>query len=155
MKKILKCTAALLLPLTMCAMSPVTDLDLADVNSPSSLIITSGPQAGQQTGSMEKQEAREAKELKTEGLDHKRAMDIMRDNDKTISAEEEHPSSNVNEMQTESDHTMTYPHGQTSTSNSPVIVDLKPGGGPQLRIYYTNNATSDILPKSWVDIKPR
>lgn len=50
---------------------------------------------------------------------------------------------------------IAYPKGFTGSANEndPVVVDLKPDGHTQLRIYYTGEANFSIKPNSWVDVR--
>jgi hypothetical protein len=62
---------------------------------------------------------------------------------------------NLSDTSSKSTRNFIYPTGFTTSSNTPVIVHVKPDGNTLLRTYYTNDASSTIRPNSWVDIKIR
>jgi hypothetical protein len=69
------------------------------------------------------------------------------------SAEQAHGFSAINDIPKEKMPGTVYRNEWTTRSDAPIIVDLRPDGNTQLRIYYTNETSSSILPDSWVDIK--
>lgn len=138
----------LFLPVSAGAMSPISDADLSDVSSPASLSILSDQAAG--SG-----DARGGRDIVIDVQELGSAGDTDPDDTAWNRTDGAHDTTRIQEAQTKSSHSMEYPDGKTTSRDDAIITDLRPDGRTQLRIYYTKDSSSTIMPKSWVDIKTR
>lgn len=195
LKKIIIFWIWLLFPLSVWAMTPLTDLDLGNVNNPLSLSINpvqvtdiNNETMDWDDGDMSRfllfaikrwSKARlQLPDSAVEAAEESEAFNRFsffyvssgnRNDDKSIknflidpitlkdaytigSSADDHNQYTISDKPTRS---FVYPTGLSTSSNSPVIVHVKPDGNTLLRTYYTNDTNSTIRPNSWVDIKTR
>jgi hypothetical protein len=78
----------------------------------------------------------------------------LQDETSLILAEDSFDSYKLRYIQPDITHSISYPLGNTSSSNTPYEYTIR-SGNIDMRNTYINNTNTSIMPRSWVDIKTR
>jgi hypothetical protein len=179
MNKIIAFLIIPLIPLVLWAMKPITESDLSNVSSPASLPISSNSedlrfndlkirfdfQIFEEDIDVTNKTYVTAKFSHFFLISPKNNISYvsvknymlnpitLQDDTLLISAEDSLDPYKLRYTPPEITHSMSYPIGQTNSSNTPYTYIIR-SGDIEMRDTYINNTSTNIIPNSWVDIKP-